>query len=190
MTSFQVRGYTISASAAYLKEAVGVEEAKRIIGGFTPETQKLVAELNPGLWYPANCLSEVLSSVAGLANGDEARTREMLVKCGSFMAREATNTFLRLLIRMLTPTLFSKKLPDLWRRDCTGGTLEVEVNDQMLRCRALDTQGFLHAPCTVTGFITFALQTMGKSVENTTIQGWSLATPNPAEAVIEVVWKD
>ncbi len=190
-TDFQVRGYTVSACAAYLTEITGEQESKRLLEGLSPQARSGIAAASaaPAAWGPAGVLSEVLTTIAAQGKGDEDRTRTILVNCGSFMAREATNTFLRLLMRMLTPTMFAKKLPDLWRRDCTHGTLIVDVNEQRFTCRVLETEGFIHAVCTIAGFITFTLQTMGKSIDKTTITGWSMQTPSPKEGYIELTWK-
>jgi hypothetical protein len=190
-SDFQVRGYTIQAAMAYLKEIQGEAEAARIVGALSPETRAAIAkaEAAAAAWGPVGPLSDLLNAIAATGKGDEDKARSLMVGCGTFMAREATNTFLRLLMRMLTPTLFAKKLPDLWRRDCTHGTLSVDVGEQKFQCRVSGAQGFAHAPCTIAGFITFTLQTMGKSIDKTAINGWSLATPSPSEAVIEMTWK-
>lgn len=187
---FQVRNYTVSACTAYLREITGEQEARRILDGLSPEARQTIATAsNAGAaWCPVGVLSELLSAVADQGKGDEDRTRDVLIKCGQFMAHEATNSFLRILMRMLTPTLFVKKIPDIWRRDCSHGTLIPVLGEQKLSCRVVETDGFLHAPCTVAGFLSFALGTMGKSIEKTTVQGWSLKTPNPAEGQIELHW--
>lgn len=188
--AFQVRNYTVAACTGYLREVAGEQEAKRIIEGLSPQARQIIATADgaSAAWCPVSVLSEVLSAVADQGNGDEARTRDVLIKCGQFMAHEATNTFLRLLMRMLTPSLFVKKIPDIWRRDCSHGTLIPVLGEQKLTCRVLETDGFIHAPCTVAGFLSFALGSMGKSIQKTTVHGWSLNTPNPTEGQIEVVW--
>ncbi len=85
------------------------------------KSREIVASAKSATWYPVATLAELLNSIASLAKGDEAKARELLINCGKYMAREATNTFLRLLMRM-TPALFAKKLPDFWGRDCTRGS--------------------------------------------------------------------
>jgi hypothetical protein len=187
---FQVRNYTVAACTAYLREIAGEQEAKRIIEGFSPQARQIIASADgaSAAWCPVSILSEVITAVAARGNGDEDRTRETLIKCGSFMAHEATNTFLRLLMKMMTPGLFAKKIPDIWRRDCTHGNLLAELGENKLSCRVMDTDGFVHALCTIAGFLTFAVGSMGKSIVKTTVHGWSLQNPNPSEGQIELVW--
>jgi hypothetical protein len=185
---FQVRGYMILNVAGYLRDTVGEAEAKRMFDALSPKSREVVASAKSATWYPVATLAELLNSIASLAKGDEAKARELLVNCGKYMAREATNTFLRLLMRMLTPALFAKKLPDFWGRDCTRGKLSVDVNERKLVCRTHDMKGFDHAVCTGAGFATFALEAMGKTIESTTIKDWSLSSPSADGASFELVW--
>ncbi len=185
---FQVRGYMVLASVDYLRELAG-SEGQRIVDAFAPQTREVVVGGKAGAWAPVSAMSEVTAAIATLAGGDQDRARDLLIGCGASMAREATNTFLRLLMKMLTPALFAKKVPDLWSRDCNRGKLIVDVTDTKLVCQVLGTSGFDHAACTATGFVTFALQTMGKSLERTTVTGWSLEKPSTDEAAFEIIWK-
>jgi hypothetical protein len=178
----------IKASAAYLAEAAG-GDAARVTGQLSAPTRSVIESANPAGWYPVSVISEVHRAVVTLSKGNPDKARTMLVNCGSGMAREATNTFLRILMRMLTPTMFSKKLPGLWSRDCSRGKLTVEVTDQKLVFTMTEIQGFEHAVCTGTGFAVFALESMGKSVQSTNITGWSLDNPCADGARAEIVWK-
>lgn len=186
---FQVRGYMITASANGLRESAGDAEWQRILSGLSAQTRDAVEKGKAAAWYPVGALSEVTTAIATLGHGNEDKARELLVGAGTRMAHEATNSFLRILMRMLTPTLLAKKIPDLWNRDCTGGRLSMDVSEQKVVCHIRDTEGFAHALCTITGFIGFALKTMGKSIETTTIRGWSLDQPHSKEGSCEFVWK-
>jgi hypothetical protein len=187
---FQVRGYMILNTLSYLSEKVGEPDAKRIIAGFPPEVRDVISSAKSGGLYPVAALSHSLGAVAALGNGDENRARDNLVMCGTFMAREATNTFFKLVMKMLTPALFIKKLPDFWKRDCTKGRLEVDIKDRTIVFRFFDMKGFDHAVCTGTGFVTFALQTMGKTIEKTSIQNWSLENPSADGALSQITYRD
>jgi hypothetical protein len=186
---FQVRGYMITACADYLREVAGAQDSPRIFDGFSKPLRESIDAAKPAVWYPVSALSEVLIALAARSQGNEDKAKELLVTAGSRMAREATNSFLRILMRMLTPTLLAKKLPDLWNRDCTGGRLAMDVGEQTVTCHIRETVGFAHALCTIAGFITFALQSMGKSIETTTIRGWSLDQPHSKDGSCEFTWK-
>jgi hypothetical protein len=185
---FQVRGYMIANVAGYLRDLVGEAEAKRMIDGMSPKNREIVLSTKSAVWSPVGALSELLNTIASNANGNDDEAQRLLINCGKYMAREATNTFLRLLMRMLTPALFAKKLPDLWSRDCNRGKLVVEMSDEKLLCKVFETAGFDHAVCTACGFVSFALETMGKKVEQTTLRDWSLKSPSKNGASFELVW--
>jgi hypothetical protein len=191
---FKVRGYMIVNAAGYLREAVQKESgepgALRAIDKLSPEVRKALSEAKSAEWYPVSHLSEVFRAIAALGNGDEERARQYLVAAGSYNAREATNTFLRLLMRMLTPTIFARKVPDFWRRDCTQGRLEVNVSDNKFTCHVYDMEGFDHAIVGTVGYLSFAFEAMGKRVQHASLHGWSLSKPSADGAWMELRWAD
>jgi hypothetical protein len=107
------------------------------------------------------------------------------------MALEATDSFLRLFMKLMSPKLLVKKIPDLWKRDCSRGQLLVEnLDEQSVRFATSGMGGFSHAVCTAAGFVSFALGAIGKKVENVEIHGWSLAEPCADGATFEVRWSE
>jgi hypothetical protein len=159
-----------------------------MIDGMSPKSREIVLSAKAAEWQPVSALSELLNTIAATAKGNDAEGQRLLINCGKYMAREATNTFLRLLMRMLTPALFAKKLPEFWRRDCNRGTFVVDLSSDKLLCKLVDTEGFDHAVCTACGFVTFALEAMGKNIEQTTIREWSLKSPSQSGNSFELVW--
>lgn len=188
LQEFRVRAYMVLNTAGYLREKVGEGEARRLFERFTPETQNVLQSGRPADWCRMPVYKELLHQVAAFADGNEDRAREELIKAGEHVAREATNSFLRLLMKMLNPSLFAKKLPDFWKRDCSGGRLEVEVTEQTLVCRYFEMTGFDHILCTGAGFAKFALQSMGKPIESVLLHGWSLKEPYSEGSYFKLAW--
>jgi hypothetical protein len=93
-------------------------------------------------------------------------------------------------LRILTPALFAKKLPDVFRRDFSGGRLEVNVTDHTMTCKMFDMPGFEHAGALCPGFASFPLESMGKKIDKVTVHDWSLARPNVNGTWYELSWKD
>jgi hypothetical protein len=187
MKAIQMRGYILLSAAAYLRKAAGEQKAKEIIDGLSPELREALATAKEASWVPSATCAELYRAIAALSKGDENRARTELIECGKFTAREATNTFLRLLMKLLTPALFAKKLPDLWARDCTSGKIVVEVHDDRIKNRLLEMEGFDHIAPVAVGYVAFALESMGKSITKTALHGWSLAAPD-APSWFEVFW--
>ena len=189
MKSAEVRGYTILKTAEYLRQIAGEQESKRLFNGFSPELQHVLGTATVAGWQPATASSELLRAVAGLAKGDNERAKQELVSCGRFLAAEATNTFLKLLMKVLTPSMFAKKLPTLWSRDSSHGKFAVDVFEDRISCRMLEMEHYEHITPISVGYVSFALEAMRKQIDHWNMQGWSLATPNPSESSFELYWK-
>lgn len=189
-TPMKVRGYVVKTSVEYLQSRLDPAEASTVFDRFSPSVRSTLETVKAIEWYPVEQMSEINQTIVDmLGKGDEDRAREAMIACGRYMATEATNTFLRLLMRVLTPGLFAKKLPDLWARDCSGGKVTVDVSNERLICRLTGVKDFAHCGPVSLGWATFALQNMGKPVVSSKLHAWSLATPNPDEVWFEAAWK-
>jgi hypothetical protein len=186
---FRVRAYMVRSTAAYMGEKLGEQVVARMVQGLSPEARGAVTDLKPADWCSVSAYAELLRALAAESKGNSDQARDTLIACGEYVAREATNTFLKVLMKMLTPGLFAKKLPSIWRRDCSGGNFEVDVTDTKLICKLSDIKGFDHVPCTAAGFVRFGLTGMGKTIEKVEIHNWSLSNPCAEGACIEFTWK-
>jgi len=187
---FSVRGYMYITSVDYLRQTLGDQEAKKVISGFSPQARHLLETLKSADWCPVSVFSEVTQALAAAGGGGD-KSKDLLVKCGTHMAMEATNTFLKLFMKMMSPTLLVKKIPDLWKRDCTGGKLQLEeLTEHSVKFSASGMQGFRHAVCTAAGFVAFGVGAIGKKVDSVTITGWSLDKPSEDGATFELAWKN
>lgn len=190
MTELRARGYILATTVGYLRETAGAERADRIIAGLSPELRDAITTVSPANWYPISLLAEANRTIVeALAERNEDKARNLLLDCGRYMGHEASNTFLRLLMRMLTPNLFAKKLPDFWKRDFTGSRLEIDVTEGRLACRIFEARGHDHVGPISAGWLGFALQAMGKTIENTVLHDWSLTAPNTNGVGFELLWK-
>jgi hypothetical protein len=189
MNDIQMRGYVLSSGAAYLRQEAGEQVANKILGAASPRLRAALDAAKPASWCTAEEISELYRAIASHSNGDEDRARESLISCGEYTAREASNTFLRLLMKLLTPATFAKKLPDIWARDCTGGKIKVELHDDMIANTLVGMSGLDHMGPVAAGYVKFALQAMGKSITDTKLFGWSLAAPGPDTCSFQVSWK-
>jgi hypothetical protein len=186
---FRVRAYMAKSTALFMRDTFGEQELDRILYSVSPGARAAATSVKPADWCPVGEFSELLRALAAKSNDDSDHARERLIACGEFIAREATNTFLKIAMKMLTPGLFAKKLPDIWKRDCSSGTFDVEAARDKMTFRLSGMKGFDHVPCTAAGFVKFALGAMGKTVDTVQIQGWSLAEPCADGALVELTWK-
>ena len=190
MSEPQVRGYILASAQNFLREQAGQEKTAQVVSGLSDDLQAILPALKPAGWYPIELLGEFNRTiVATLAGDDEEKAREVLLDCGRFMGREASNTFLRLLMKMLTPNLLAKKIPEFWKRDHTAGHVEIDITDSNLVGRIFPPESYSHCGPVSAGWCGFNLQTMGKTIEQTKISNWSLSDPAKSGVTFELVWK-
>lgn len=192
MSDLQVRGYIVTNSINFLRDNLPADEWKRVSTDWSPDLRRLVgSDVKPADWYPVALMTEINRSIATtLGKGEDEGAREALYKCGKFVATEATNTFLKLLMKMLTPNIFIKKLPDVFKRDFTRGRLVAGLNGQTLTCSYYDLEGYDHIVVTASGFAAMALEAMGKTIESVKVNNWSLRTPYVEGASFDMTWRD
>jgi len=189
-SSMQGRGYVLAATVSFLNETVGPANSQQIINGLSSDLRRVVQNVQPAEFYPITLFAELNRAlVQHLAGDDEEKARQVLIQCGRHMGREASNTFLRLLMKMLTPKLIVKKLPDFWRRDFTFGRIEVQTSERGLQCFLFDMPGYDHCCPLSAGWQEFNLEAMGKTLEKTAIHKWSLAEPYQQGTSFEIHWK-
>jgi hypothetical protein len=189
MSESLVRGYLVSKAATFVSQTAASRGMPDPGLEFSPPLRSALPAMTPVGWYPVEYIGEINRAIAeDLGGNDEARARAELENCGRFLANEATNTFMKLLMKVLTPALFAKKLPDLWRRDCTYGQLELDVGAGSMTLRLSGMEGHDHIAAVMPGYVGFALERMGKVIERAEVVGWSLSNPT-AGASIQFTWK-
>jgi hypothetical protein len=189
MSAIQMRGYVPMSAATYLRNTAGEQTAARLLASMPAQARRSLETATQAGWCPAPDVAELFRVIASLGDGDEDRARNHLVECGKNAAREASNTFLRLLMKLLTPAMFAKKLPELWGRDCTGGKITVAVHEDRIVNHLLDMQSFDHIAPVAIGYVMFALEAMGKNITEHSLHGWSLAQPSAPDSWFEIRWR-
>jgi hypothetical protein len=182
-----IKGYSVRASAQFVLEDEGLRG--RIPEDFLETVAAKTSTLKPGHWYPRAEVMTLWRAVADAGEG-EAAAYDNLIRCGEFSANAAAGTFLKFLLKVLTPRMFARKLPDFWAHDHQGGRIEVERGeDKALTIWIKDIEGFDHVSAITTGFVGFALRATG--LRNLTVRSpsWSLAQPGPRDAIVEVRWQ-
>ena len=192
MTAPMLRGYTVKQTAAFVEsDYFEAQVRRRIMEQLPPDVKAALPGIKPAEWYPREYAMAMLRGIAAVKNDDDGSYND-LCAYGSWVATEATNTFLKLFMKILTPTLFAKKVPEIWQRDHRGsGHFEVDVSqvDQgRIGMRLVGADGFDHIGVAAIGFITFGLTAVGKQGVQVVQHGWSMATPAPHVVRYEATW--
>jgi hypothetical protein len=186
----QIRGYSLKQTAKYVESRFDADTRKRVGEMIPSAVRTLMGSFEPAEWYPRDYSTALFRGIAA-AKGTEAGAYADLVQCGEFIASEATNTFLKLLMRIMSPTLFAKKVPEFWKRDQRGGYFESDVSragDSVIKMKLADVEGYDHIGIVSIGWIQFGMAALGKKGVKVVQRGWSLATPGPKEIDYEITW--
>ena len=186
----QIRGYSLKQTAKYLDTKFDAETRRRTAEGLPAAVRSMMSEFQPAEWYPREYSAALFRAIAA-AKHDEQGSYHDLVQCGEFIASEATNTFLRLLMRIMSPTLFAKKVPEFWKRDQRGGYFEADVSraeQAEIRMKLADVDGYDHIGIVSIGWIQFGMAALGKKGVSIQQRGWSLSQPAPREIEYEITW--
>lgn len=186
-----IRGYSVKQQLNFLETQFEPSVSEKLVAQIPQDVRRHLAEVKPVEWYPRQYSVHVLRAIAAHGGKDERVVQADLVRCGIFISTEATNTFLKILMKMLTPALFGKKIPDFWSRDMKGGRFEVDVSkasERRIQLSLCDVEGFDHIGVVSIGWISFGMQAMGKSDVKVVQQGWSLATPGANKITYDLTW--
>lgn len=189
-TTPMIRGYAIIQTARYLQTQFSPEQSRRGMAALPAAIRDAIPTWKPGEWYPRETTIALYRAIAGLG-GDEPKVYEDLVRCGEFIASEAAGTFLRLVMRIMTPVLFASKIPDFFRRDHSAGSFEVDTSrakEALISMRLVDVAGFDHIGVVSIGWIKFGMKSLGKTGVTIKQRGWTLAAPGPGEVSYEIRW--
>ncbi|HKU36695.1 MAG TPA: hypothetical protein VJR89_01075 [Polyangiales bacterium] len=185
-----IRGHIIQQTVRYFRNECDQDTALRIDATLPLELKALLRELVPAHWYPRRHEAELLAAIAHVVGNEEA-VRRMLLRCGASMA-VGENEFMKLLMRVLTPELFLKKLGAFWTRDHqdSGGyrveRLDLEGRNASLRLTGI--AGYTHSALLWQGWIHEIfrqISTVGSDVQQS---GWTWSEPAPEAVSFEVKW--
>jgi len=186
-----IRGYSVKQQLDFLQTQYEPSVSEQLLRRIPDDVRTSLSEIKPAEWYPRRYSVEMLRAIASHRGDDEQAVKDDLVRCGTFIATEASNTFLKILMKMLTPALFAKKIPDFWRRDQKGGHIEVntsEAGSGRMQLHLRDVEGFDHIAIISIGWMIFGMKAMGKADVQVTQNGWSLESPGPREVTYDLKW--
>jgi hypothetical protein len=185
------RGYMLISCATHLQRRYDEAARKAILARLPDDTRNLLDRVNKVEWYPRIHAKSLFTAIAKHHIEGDGKAREALLDVGRSIADMATNTFLRLLMKLMTPALFARKVPDFWARDHRGGTMNVDASQLESRRVAIfhrDIAGYDYVAGTAPGFLGFALTSIGCKNVACDIAGWSLEDPGPAEVRYDLRW--
>lgn len=172
--SVEAKGSSIRSTGAYIR-TLDAETIRRIEANLTPEQQKITYDARPDDWYPHEFFVAPYKAIVA-AYDDPVAARRSVQAAGRWACEEMANSFLRLVMRMMTPGLFVKKCGQLLAKDFRGfpgGGPDViydlskeKAGEITMELRNAGNHPFLGA--SAVGYIEFAFEHMGK--KNLTVE--------------------
>ena len=181
-----VRGYAIPASARFILSDEGI---KSRLSREKLERVAQIAATKPPIWCPRP-EAIFLWDAVDEGSPDEETAYQNVVRCGKFIADEALNSFLKLLLRVLSPKQFARKFPDIWTHEHKGGYVEAVVTgDSTMVIKVLDVEGFSHVGPIGAGFVETALTAIGLKDLKVRDVTWTRAQPGPKDIRLDISWR-
>lgn len=181
-----VKGHGIKSVYNYVLTNYSPDERNKIIARVDPEMVALYPKLQKSDWYPIRHLVSVYDAVAQEKGPDEMRP------LGYGVAQEATGTFLKLVMKILTPAMFANKFDSFFHQYFDFGEIRADLTDISSNCVrfCIDLKGveFPHHHVVSLGWIESAFHGMGKKNVAVTLKsehGQRVVTP---EWLYEVRW--
>jgi hypothetical protein len=183
------RAYTIQRALMFVDQHFDGPTQERVKAEI-PSDSQAVSQLKPIDWVPVERFTAVLRAVSSAKNDPEGSLLD-IVECGRFISTEATNTFYRLLLKVISPAIFVSKVQTFWARDFEGvGTWEVH-KDESGRAATLklsNVAGLDHIGPVTQGFVLYVIRAMGNPNATCEMSGWSLDSPGPETLTYRLSW--
>lgn len=183
----KIRGYAVPLAARFILDD---KDLRARLSADVIEDLKRVAASKPDVWMP-RIEAMRLWCLVDEASPDEETAYLNLVRCGESIADQAISTFLKLLLRVLSPTQFARKFPDIWAHEHTKGFVEAALSDDNkgMVINIHDVEGFRHVGPIGVGFVGTALRALGLKELKLRDVTWTRAKPDSSDVRMEISWK-
>src|SRR5262245_48348993 len=114
----QARASAMRGIGNYIR-SLDAARTQQIESKLSKETLRSMYEASPELWVPLTVWKEALDPIVA-QHADPAAARAAVRSAGRFICEGTVNSFLRVLMRIMTPALFAKKSGGMIGRDFRG----------------------------------------------------------------------
>ncbi len=187
----KIKAYGFNATVEFIEKNFDETARKRIIGGLSPAARQFMDGAKKQQWAPPSHSAELWTGIAK-ENASAEQGYQQLIKAGRYQGAYATNTYLKLLMKMLTVKMFAKKFPDIWSRDANFGRVEVgnlaDIDSGKLMIHFKDLGKFPYFGPITQGWFSYSFEVMGLKNLKVDLHDWSMQNPDPGELTFQVGW--
>jgi hypothetical protein len=189
MEERKIKSYGFNATVEYIDKNYDEAARKRIMGALSPAGQSFLPTAKKAQFAAPSYSAELWTAIAQEHPSD---TFDQLVKLGRYQGAYATNTYLKLLMKMLTVKMFAKKFPDIWSRDANFGKFVVgdlaEIDKGQLKLGFQELGSFPYFGPITEGWFAYSFEVMGLKNVKVALQDWSTQNPDPGHLMYHVTW--
>lgn len=186
-----VRGYMVLSPLTHVRETYGGSELADIEARIPDDIRKALPAVTDVGWYPRSYTVAIHRALAGHVRAKGENVTAAMFAMGHAIATRALETFLKLVIKVMTPEVFARKVPDVWLRDHKGGVLLTDLDDianRHLVFRLKDVGGYDFIGGALPGFHTATLTALG--CKNLRYEcDWTLESPGPDNVTCHFYWQ-
>jgi hypothetical protein len=184
MDQRHVRGHLVRGTARYALNDLAPAARDHMKASF-PDLTRSLDELRKDDWYPVGRLVELLTAI-DQQHADPEAGLAAIKTCGRYIAEEGASTYLKLVMKVITPRLFVRQFPTLWKRYHDFGELSVDTSKVDANTAVLTMTGY---PCVrglCSGWIEYAFTIFKTRVDITS--SWPWRAPTPKDFTLTLVW--
>ena len=189
----KVRGGPVNALYLFVQNGLEPPLQSQVLARIPEDLRTKLGKLEPGSWYPFEYSNQVLRAIAS-TEADPLKAGLLARQAGRYIANEAINTFLRLLVKFLSPSLFARKFHDFFRKDHNFGKIETDlsqIDQNRFVLTMSEVGGYDYVSWGASGWMIHTLSCMGcKNVQVTETLHPPPAPQNADSYRFEVSWSD
>lgn len=189
MEERRLKAYGFYASYEFVEKNYDEAARARIFSALSPAAKSFAALPKKEQWCDPAWQSEVWT---GIVKEHPQDAQEQLLKVGRYMGAYATNTYLKLLMKMLTMKMFAKKFPDIWSRDANFGRVVVgdlgDIDSGRLAVTFEQMERFPYFGPICQGWLWYSAETMGLKNVRVDLLEWAISNPDPGKLKYHYNW--
>ena len=191
MAGREIKSYSLYGSKMFVDENYDETARQKIFAALSPECKEVLERRKKATVVPPEFASQIWKGIVEVHKDEPSKAVDQLRACGRYSGGYATNTYLKLLFKILSVKMFAEKLPEIWSRDSSFGKVATDLSALksgrlIMRFSELDNYPYFGPNCE--GWFAFTFETMGLKNVTTTLQNWSLSNPDPGSLEYHVAW--
>lgn len=185
-----VRGYMVLSPLTHLRSFYDAKNAAAIEARIPADIRAALPQVTDVGWYPREYAVAIYSAIADHHRHGDGKVSQAIFDMGHGIATRALETFLKLVIKVMTPEVFVRKIPDVWLRDHKGGFMKTDTSDVANNHVVFNLQevgGYNYIGGSLPGFQTATLTALGcKGLRYEC--DWTPENPGPESVTCHFHW--